>query len=68
MEHGSAEKIAVLISKIKIKKPVAVDVLFKAFPMVPLSCTVDPIWPDGTFKGSSVSAKEVLIKSVVHLL
>jgi hypothetical protein len=24
--------------KIKIKKPIAVDVLFKAYPMVPLSC------------------------------
>jgi hypothetical protein len=25
-------------SKIKNKKPIAVDVLFKAYPMVPLSC------------------------------
>ncbi len=29
------------------KNPIAVDVLFKAYPMVPLSCR----WPDGTFKG-----------------
>ncbi len=37
-------------SKVKLKnqKPIAVDALFKAFPMVPLSWTVDPIWLDGT--------------------
>jgi hypothetical protein len=30
--------IKYLRSKIKIKKPMVVDVLFKAYPMVPLSC------------------------------
>jgi hypothetical protein len=33
----------------KIKKPIAVAVLFKAYPMVPHTC-IDPIWTDGTFK------------------
>ncbi len=28
----------------------------------------DPIWPDGTFKGSLVSAKEVLTMNIAHLL
>jgi hypothetical protein len=35
--------------KFKKSKSKAVHVLFKAYPMVSLSCTVDPIWPDGTF-------------------
>jgi hypothetical protein len=35
----------------QIKKPIAVDVLFKAYPMVPLSC-IDPIWSDGTFNNA----------------
>ncbi len=84
LEHGSAEKIAVLAhanddpnnqevgfifewsgselwtlikysrSKIKNKKPIAGDVLFKAYPMVPHS-HADPIWPDGTFKVGPIS-------------
>ncbi len=35
--------------KFKNQKSIAVDVLFKAHLMVPIS-RVDPIWPDGTFK------------------
>jgi hypothetical protein len=35
--------------KLKNQKPIAVDVLFKAYPMVPHTC-IDPIWTDGTFK------------------
>jgi hypothetical protein len=34
--------------KLKSQELIAVDVLFKAYPMVPLSCR--PIWPDGTFQ------------------
>jgi hypothetical protein len=34
--------------KLKLKKPIAVDVLFKAYPMVPLSCRSN--LADGTFK------------------
>jgi hypothetical protein len=36
------------IFKIKNQKPLAVDVLFKAYPMVPLSCRFNRT--DGTFK------------------
>ncbi len=35
--------------KLKNQKPIADDVLFKAYPMVPCS-HADPIWPNGTFK------------------
>ncbi len=40
--------IDVQAQKKKKKKPRAVDVLFKAYPMIPLHA--DPIWPDSTFK------------------
>ncbi len=48
--------------KLKNQKPIAVDVLFKAYPMVPLSCTVDPIWPDDTFKVTGCRRPDLLLQ------
>ncbi len=36
--------------KLKNPKPISVDVVFKAYPMVRDHSHVDPIWPDGTFQ------------------
>jgi hypothetical protein len=37
--------------EIKKSKPIAVDVLFKAYQWY--HSHVDPIWPEGTFRGSA---------------
>jgi hypothetical protein len=35
--------------KLENQKPIPVDFVFKAYPLVPFPCTVYPILPDGTF-------------------
>jgi hypothetical protein len=43
--------------------PVAVDVLLKAYPMVPLSCKIaDPIWPDGTLMSAAAAASREAVE------
>jgi hypothetical protein len=39
--------------KLKNQKHIAIDVHFKAYPIVPPH--VDPIWPDGSFKRSKTA-------------
>jgi hypothetical protein len=49
--HVAAQNFEVFSkSEIKKSKTYNIYVLFKAYPIVPLSCHVDPIWPDGPFK------------------
>jgi len=38
--------------KLKNPKPIAVDVLFKAYSIYWYHSRADPMWPDGTFKGT----------------
>ncbi len=47
------EVFKIFKNEIKNQKPIAVEVLFKAYPMVPLSCR--SIWPDGTFSDPFVT-------------
>ncbi len=46
--HDAAQNFELLSSIQDKKNPIAVDVLFKAYPMVPLSCRSNLV--DGTFK------------------
>ncbi len=48
--------------KLKNQKPIVVDVLFKAYPMVPLSCSSN--LADGTFNARQAGLKYPIVDLV----
>jgi hypothetical protein len=62
-EAGHIFEVASNIQYRNLKKnPIAVDVLSKAYPMVPYHSHADPIWPDGTRQNIKIFIQKKKLK------